>query len=555
MSAKQIIYGEEARSKLKAGVDALSKAVSTTLGAKGRNVALDKSWGTPQVVNDGVTVAKEIELEDKFENMGAQIVKEAASKTNDVAGDGTTTATVLGQALVDSGLRNISAGANPMILRRGLEEASETVLKEIKKLAKEITSEEEKAQIASNSAQDAEIGDLIAKTMEKVGDTGVITVNEGKGFGIELEYKEGMQFDKGYASPYFVTNADKMEAVIEDAYILVTDQKVSNLQELLPMLENFVKVSKNLVILAEDVDGEALATLVVNKLRGTFNVLAVKAPGFGDRRKAMLEDIAVLTGATMVSEDMGRKLDSVQVEDLGRADRVISDKDSTIIVGGKGSEKEIRARTGQLESQVAKSSSGYDKEKLVERLAKLSGGVAEILVGAATESEMKEKKLRVEDAVNATKAAVEEGVVPGGGVVYLRAREAINKLKLEGDEHTGASILFEALEKPLRIIVENAGADSGKVLAELEARVDDLKNPNIGLNVVTMEYADMIKEGIIDPAKVARNALQNAVSAATMVLTTECLVTDAPTKDGDGGGAGAAAAAAAAGMGGMPGMM
>ncbi|MFC1755783.1 chaperonin GroEL [Patescibacteria group bacterium] len=550
---KQIIYGEEARKKLKDGVDALNKAVATTLGAKGRNVALDKSWGAPQVVNDGVTVAKEIELEDKFENMGAQIVKEAASKTNEAAGDGTTTAVVLAQALVESGLKNISAGANPMIIRKGLEKASTKVIDEIKKISKDITSKEERAQIASNSCQDNEIGDLIAETMEKVGDNGVITVEEGKGFGIELEYKEGMQFDKGYASPYFVTNADKMEAEIEEPYILATDQKVSNLQELLPMLEEFVKVSKNLVIISEDIDGEALATLVVNKLRGTFNVLAIKAPGFGDRRKSMLEDIAVLTGATIISEDMGRKLDSVKVEDLGRADRISSDKDNTIIVGGKGEEKNIKARVDQIQTQMDNSSSDYDIEKLQERLAKLTGGVAVIGVGGATESEMKEKKLRVDDAVSATKAAVEEGVVPGGGIAYLRAREVLNELKLEGDEDTGVRILFEALEKPTRIIVENAGADSGKVLAELEAKTADEKNPNIGLNVVSMSYVDMIKDGIIDPAKVTRSALQNAVSAATMVLITECLVTDVPKEDNAGGGP----AMPAGGMGGMgmPGMM
>ena len=550
--AKQIIYGEEARSKLKTGVDTLAKALATTLGAKGRNVAIDKSWGAPSVVNDGVTVAKEIELEDKFENMGAQIVKEAASKTNEVAGDGTTTAVVLAQALVESGLKNISAGANPMIIRKGLEKASTIAVDEIKKISKDITSKEERSQIASNSAQDVEIGNLIAETMEKVGDNGVITVEEGKGFNIELEYKEGMQFDKGYASPYFVTNPDKMEAEIEEPYILVTDYKVSNLQELLPMLENFVKVSKNLVIISEDIEGEALATLVVNKLRGTFNVLAVKAPGFGDRRQAMLEDIAVLTGATMVSEDMGRKLDSVTVEDLGRADRVISDKDDTIIVGGRGDEKQIKARVDQIQTQMENTSSDYDEEKLQERLAKLTGGVAVIGVGAATEAEMKEKKLRVEDAVNATKAAVEEGIVPGGGVVYLRAREAIRGLDLEGDEETGANILYEALEKPTRIIASNAGADAGKVMAELEAKTAEDKNPNIGLNVISMLYVDMIKDGIIDPAKVTRSALQNAVSVATMVIITECLVADLP-KDKDD--LGAAAAAAAGGMGGMPGMM
>lgn len=543
--AKKIIYGEEARVKLKAGVDALSRALATTLGAKGRNVALDKSWGSPQVVNDGVTVAKEIELEDKFENMGAQIVKEAASKTNEVAGDGTTTAVVLAQALVESGLRNISAGANPMILKRGLEKATNTVVDQIKKISKDVTSKEERAQIAANSAQDTAIGNLIAETMQKVGDNGVITVEEGKGFGIELEYKEGMQFDKGYASPYFVTNSEKMEAEIEDPYILITDYKISNLQELLPMLENFVKVSKNLVIISEDIDGEALATLVVNKLRGTFNVLAVKAPGFGDRRKALLEDIAVLSGGNMISEETGRKLDSVTVEDLGKADRVISDKDNTTIVGGKGNTKQIKARVEQIQTQIENTSSDYDKEKLQERLAKLTGGVAVIGVGAATEAEMKEKKLRVEDAVHATKAAVEEGIVPGGGIAFLRAREAIKKLKLEGDEETGANVLYEALEKPTRIIASNAGADPGKVMAELEAKTAAEKNPNIGLNVVSMTYVDMIKDGIIDPAKVTRSALQNAASVAIMVITTECLITEAPKEKEDGPTPGA----------GMPGMM
>lgn len=547
--AKQIIYGEDARKNLKAGVDALANAVATTLGAKGRNVALGKSWGAPQVVNDGVTVAKEIELENKFENMGAQIVKQAASKTNDIAGDGTTTATVLAQALVTEGLKNISAGANPMILKKGLEKAVTAVVDELKALAKDISSKEEKAQIASNAAQDTEIGDLIAETMEKVGGNGVITVKEGKGFGLELEYKEGMQFDKGYASPYFVTNAEKMVAEIEDAYVLVTDQKVSNLQEMLPMLENFVKVSKNLVIISEDMDGEALATLVVNKIRGTFNVLAVKAPGFGDRRKAMLEDIAILTGATLVSGDTGRKLDSVRVEDLGKADRVISDKDNTTIVGGAGSESSLKNRLAQIQNEIEQTTSDYDREKLIERLAKLTGGVAEISVGAATETEMKEKKLRVEDAVNATKAAVEEGVVAGGGVAYLIVRNVIKKLKLKGDEKTGANILYEALEKPFRVIISNAGADAGKVLAEVSRKWIDEKNYNIGMNVVSMEYVDMIKEGIIDPAKVTRSALQNATSAATMVITTECLVADIPNKDDN------SSAMPGAGMGGMGGMM
>jgi len=550
MAAKMIIYGEEARQKLKKGVDALAKAVGTTLGPKGGNVALDKSWGAPQVVNDGVTIAKEIELTDKFENMGAQLVKEASTKTNDVAGDGTTTATVLAQALVESGLKNISAGTNPMMLRRGIEKATQKALDSIKDLSKQISTKEEKAQVATISAQNNEIGDLIAEAMDKVGNDGVITVEEGKGFELELTYKEGMQFDKGYASPYFVTNAEKMEAVIEDPYILVTDNKIANLQELLPMLESFVRVSKNLVLISEDVDGEALATLIVNKLRGTFNVLAIKAPGFGDRRKAMLQDIAVLTGATYVSEEIGRKLDSVTIEDLGRADRVISDKDSTTLVGGKGDKKALEDRINLIKGEMENTTSDYDKEKLQERVAKLTGGVAVISVGAATEGEMKEKKLRVDDAVNATKAAVEEGIVPGGGVAFLRAKEAVESMNLEGDEATGAKILIDALEKPTRTIVENAGLDAGRILGELYRQTTEKNNKNFGYNVISMQYVDMIQDGITDPTKVAKSALQNAVSVATLIMTTECLVTEAPKKDDPmpaGGGMG--------GMGGMEGMM
>lgn len=554
MTAKNIIYGDQARTKLKAGVDKLARAVATTLGPRGRNVGLEKSWGAPSVVHDGVTVAKEIELEDKFENMGAQLVRAAADKTNDVAGDGTTTATVLAQALVEEGLRNVSSGANPMILRRGLEKALEVAVKDIEKLAKPISNKDEKAQIATISAQSEEIGKLIAEAMEKVGDRGVITVDESKGFDIELEYKEGMQFDKGYASAYFVTNPDKMEAVVEDPYLLITDGKISNLQEMLPMLENFVKVSKNLVIIADDVDGEALATLVLNKLRGTFNALAIKAPGFGDRREAMLEDIAILTGATLISEKTGRKLDSVTVEDLGHAERVISDKDNTTIVGGKGSAKGIKSRIDTIEAQISNTTSDYDKEKLVERLAKLSGGVAVINVGAATEAELKEKKLRVEDAVNATKSAVEEGIVPGGEVALLRIRKSVEKLKLEGEEATGAKILLAALEKPARVLISNAGEDPGKVLGEMERLSEEQKNPNIGFNVRTMEYGDMVTMGIIDPAKVTRSALQNAVSVAVMILTTDVLVAEAPKKEEkpmDGGmGMGGMG-----GMGGMDGMM
>jgi chaperonin GroEL len=546
MAAKMIIYGEQARQKLKKGVDALAQAVGTTLGPKGGNVALDKSWGAPAVVHDGVTVAKEIELQDKFENMGAQLVKEAASKTNEKAGDGTTTATVLAQALVEAGLKNVSAGANPMMLRRGLEKAFDVASEEIKKLAKQITTKEERIQVATISAQDAEIGKLIADAMEKVGDSGVITVDESKGFEIELEYKEGMQFDKGYSSPYFVTNTERMEAVIENPYILVTDAKVSSINDLLPMLENFVKISKNLVIISEDVDGEALATLVVNKIRGTFNVLAVKAPGFGDRRKALLQDIAALTGATFISEETGRKLASAAVEDLGTADRVISDKDNTTIVGGKGKEEAIEARVAQIKKEIEINTSDYDKDKLKERLAKLTGGVAVINVGAATESELKEKKFRVEDAVHATKAAVEEGIVAGGGVALLRVREALKNLKLEGDEKTGAKILLEALEQPARLIIKNSGADAGKILGEMERRSKDQGNPNLGYNVITMDFVDMVADGITDPAKVTRTALQNAVSVAIMVLTTECLVAEAPKED-----AKEAAGMPGGGMGGM----
>lgn len=533
MSAKMIIYGDEARAKLKAGVDALSRAVATTLGPRGGNVALDKSWGTPQVVHDGVTVAREIELEDKFENMGAQIVKEAASKTNDIAGDGTTTATVLAQAIVEAGLRNISAGANAMVIRKGLEKATDLVVKEILKTAKNISSKEEKTQVATISAQSKEIGEIIADAMEKVGDQGVITVDESKGSEIELEYKEGMQFDKGYASLYFVTNPEKMEASIEDPYILVTDSKISNMQDLLGLLESLVQVSKNFVIIAEDVEGDALSTLVVNKLRGILNVLAIKAPGFGDRRKAMLEDIAILTGATLISEDTGKKLDSVKVADLGRADRIISEKDSTTIVGGKGKESEIKDRMKILKGQISKATSDFDKEKLNERLAKLGGGVAVVKVGAATEAELKELKLRVEDAVNATKAAVAEGIVAGGGVTYLKVRKVLEGLDLQGDEKTGSNILYEALERPVRLLIRNTGLDDGKVLAEIERKSLDEKNNNIGFDVLNQKYVDLVEVGIIDPAMVTRSALQNAVSAATMIITTECLVTDSPKSDKD----------------------
>jgi len=521
--AKQLLYSEEARKKLKAGVDKLAKAVVTTLGPKGRNVALDKKWGAPSVVHDGVTVAKEIELSDPFENMGAQLVKEAASKTNDVAGDGTTTATLLAQSIINEGLKNIAAGANPMVVRRGIEKAVAAVVDEIKKIASPISSRQEKVQIATISAADPEIGQTIADALEKVGDSGVVTVEESKGLKLEIEYTEGMQLDKGYASPYFVTNPERMEAEIKDPYILITDKKISAVNDLLPVLENLVKISKNLVVIADEIEGEALATLVVNKLRGTFNCLAVKAPGFGDRRKAMLQDLAILTGGKVISEEMGRTLESVSVEDLGRADRVVSNKDETVIVGGRGKKADIEARIEQLKREIEETESDFDREKLQERLAKLSGGVAVIKVGAATEVELKEKKHRVEDAVEATKAAVEEGVVPGGGVAFLRARKVLKDLKVEGDEKVGVDILFKALEQPIRKIVENAGVDSGWVVREVERKQGDY-----GFDAAKMEFGNLTKKGIIDPAKVTRSALQNAASVAIMLLTTEALITDEP---------------------------
>jgi chaperonin GroEL len=533
MAAKQIIYGDEARKKLKAGVDKLARAVVTTLGPKGRNVGIDKNWGVPQVIHDGVSIAKEIELEDKFENMGAQLVKEAASKTNDVAGDGTTTSTMLAQAIIEAGMRVISTGVNPMTLRKGLEKASEASISEIKKLSKKVSTKEEKAQVAINSAQDVEIGNLIAEAMEKVGNDGVITVEESRGLELELNYKEGMQFDKGYISPYFITNPERMEALLENPYFLITDSKISSIQEILPLLEQLMKVSKNLVIIADDIEGDALTTLVVNKIRGTFNPVAIKAPGFGDRRKEMLEDLAALTGATVISTETGKKLDAASMEDLGRAEKISVSKDETVIVGGHGEKKKVKERISLIKKQLETSESDYDKEKLSERIAKLSGGVAVISVGANTEAELKEKKLRVEDAVNATKAAVEEGIVAGGGVTLLRIRKAIDNLKLEGEEKVGASILRDALEKPLRVIVENAGEDSGRILSNIERIQDEKKNHNIGFNVMTMEYSDMISEGILDPAKVTRSALQNAVSVATMILTTECLITDTPKAEKD----------------------
>lgn len=531
MPAKQIIYGDEARKKLKNGVDKLAKAVTTTLGPKGRNVGIDKAWGSPIVIHDGVSIAKEIELEDKFENMGAQLVKEAASKTNDVAGDGTTTSTMLAQAIVEAGMKVISTGVNPMTLRKGLEIATDTAVKEIKTLSKKVSTKEEKAQVATNSAQNQEIGNLIAEAMEKVGSNGVITVEESRGMDMELSYKEGMQFDKGYVSPYFITNPERMEAELDNPFILLTDSKVSSIQDLLPLLEQLMKVSKNLVIIADDIDGDALTTLVVNKLRGTFNPVAIKAPGFGDRRKEMLEDIAALTGATVISTETGRKLDTAGLEDLGKADKIVVNKDETVIIGGHGDKTKVSERISLIKKQFETTESQYDKEKLNERVAKLSGGVAVISVGANTEAELKEKKLRVEDAVNATKAAVEEGIVAGGGVTLLRIRKSIEKLKLEGEEKVGAKILIDALEKPFRVIIENAGEDSGKILSNVERIQDEKKNHNIGFNVLSMEYGDLIEQGILDPAKVTRSALQNAVSVSTMILTTECLITEAPKSE------------------------
>lgn len=527
--AKQLLYAEEARTKLKNGVDKLAMAVATTLGPKGRNVALDKKWGAPSVIHDGVTVAKEVELEDPFENMGASLVREAASKTNDVAGDGTTTATVLAQAIVDQGLKNVTAGSNPMVLKKGVEKAAEAVVAELKKMAKKVGDHGEIQKIATISAADETIGKMIAEALEKVGPDGVVTVEESKGLDTSVETKEGMEFDRGFISPYFVTDTDKMKAEIDDAHILITDQKITSLNDLLAFLENFVKISKNLVIIADEVEGEALATLVVNKLRGTFNVLAIKAPGFGDRRKEMLEDIATLTGGNVISEDLGRKLESVTIEDLGRAEQVVSDKENTIIVGGKGTKSAIDGRIKQIRNELEKTDSDFDREKLEERLAKLSGGVAVINVGAATEIELKEKKERVDDAVHATKAAVEEGYVVGGGVALIRARKVLDKLILattETDERIGLEIVRDALEKPLAKLAQNAGMDAGWVVKEVEKATG-----NVGLNAMTGKFEDLTAAGIIDPVKVTRSALQNAASVAMMILTTEALITDLPEKD------------------------
>ncbi|HEY8649152.1 MAG TPA: chaperonin GroEL [Candidatus Limnocylindria bacterium] len=534
--AKQLQFTQEARASLKSGVDKMANAVKTTLGPKGRNVAVDKKFGAPTVTHDGVTVAREIELEDPFENMGAQLLKEAATKTNDIAGDGTTTSVVIAQAIVTEGLKNIAAGANPMLLKRGLEKGVDAVVAELKSQAVEVKGKEEIANIAGISAADAEIGALIAEVHDKVGRDGVITVEESKGLEFEKEYVEGMQIDRGYISAYFVTNADRMEAIIEDAYILITDKKISAITDILPVLEKLVQVSKNLVIVAEDIDGEALATLVVNKLRGTINVLGVKAPGFGDRRKAMLEDIAILTGGKVISEEVGRKLDSTTVADLGRARRVTSNKDETTFVEGHGPQEGILARVKQIKALIEETTSDFDKEKLNERLAKLAGGVAIIRVGAATEIELKEKKHRVEDALSAARAAVEEGVLPGGEVALLNAVKALDKVQASGDELTGVNILRRALEEPFRQLVANAGQDGGVMLEGVRRKQAESKSGTWGYDVIKNEIVDLVKTGIIDPAKVTRSALENGASVAAMILTTEALITDLPEKDKAGAG-------------------
>jgi chaperonin GroEL len=528
--AKQLVFSEEARRSLKNGIDIVANAVVTTLGPKGRNVAIDRKYGSPTITHDGVTVAKEIELKDPFENMGAQLLKEAATKTNDIAGDGTTTSTVLAHAMVTEGLKNLAAGANPMLLKRGIEAASKAVAESIHDQAIMITTKEEIASVATISAQDSEIGNLIADVMDKVGKDGVITVEESKGLEFETEYVEGMQFDRGYISPYFITDSEHMEANIEDPYILIYDKKISAAADIVPLLEKLVQVGKReILIIAEDVDGEALATLVLNKIRGMLNVIAVKAPGFGDRRKAMLQDIAILTGANVISEETGRKLETATIEDLGRAEKVTSDKENTTIVGGKGDPKAIKARIEQIRVEIENTTSDYDREKLQERLAKLSGGVAIIRVGAATETELKEKKHRVEDALSATRAAVEEGIVAGGGVALLNAIEALKDIQMDNqDAQIGVNIVRHALTVPMRHIAENAGMDGSVVVETVRQKQAAEGNKHIGYNVLTEEYGDMVTGGVIDPAKVTRGALENAASIAAMILTTEALITDIP---------------------------
>jgi chaperonin GroEL len=531
--AKQLVFGEEARRSLKRGIDVLANAVVTTLGPKGRNVALDKKWGAPTITHDGVTVAKEVELEEPFENMGAQLLKEAATKTNDIAGDGTTTATLLAHTIITEGMKNVAAGANAMLLKRGILAGAEAVVDAIAKQAIELTSKEEIANVAAISAQDREIGELIAEVMDKVGKDGVITVEESKGLEFETEYVEGMQFDRGYISPYFITSPEAMEAVIEEPYILIHDKKISAAQDLVPILEKLVqKGERNLVVLAEDIDGEALATLVLNKLRGMLNCLAIKAPGFGDRRKAMLRDIAILTGGSVITEEEGRKLDSVTIDDLGRADKVISTKDDTTVVGGRGKNADIKGRMEQIKVEIDKSSSDYDREKLQERLAKLAGGVAIIRVGAATETELKEKKHRVEDALSATRAAVEEGIVAGGGVALINAIPALKKVKMGyPDEQTGVGVLGVALEMPMRRIAANAGEDGAVILESVRREQKEKNDKRIGYDVMTGKLTDMVDAGIIDPAKVTKGALSNAASIAAMILSTEALVTDIPEEE------------------------
>jgi len=532
--AKQLVFGEEARRYLKNGVDAVANAVATTLGPKGRNVALDRKYGSPTITHDGVTVAKEIELEDPFENMGAQLLKEAATKTNDIAGDGTTTSTVLAHAIVTEGLKNLAAGANPMLLKRGIEAASKAVSQAILDQAIDITTKAEIGNVATISAQDEQIGSLIADVMDKVGKDGVITVEESKALEFETEYVEGMQFDRGYISPYFVTDPEHMLADIQDPYILIYDKKISAANDIVPLLEKMVQVGKrDIVIIAEDVDGEAIAALVLNKIRGVLNVVAVKAPGFGDRRKATLQDIAILTDAAVISEETGRKLENATIEDLGRAEKITIDKDNTTIVGGKGDTNAIKGRIEQIRVEIENTTSDYDREKLQERLAKLSGGVAIIRVGAATETELKEKKHRVEDALSATRAAVEEGIVPGGGVALVNAVEVLKDLKLEQqDAQIGINIVRNALTVPMKRIVENAGKDGSVVVENVRQRQADQNNKHIGFNVLTEEYGDMVELGVIDPAKVTRGALENAASIAAMILTTEALITDIPAPEG-----------------------
>jgi chaperonin GroEL len=538
MAAKQLVFSEDARRKLKNGMNIVANAVSATLGPKGRNVAVDRKFGSPTITHDGVSVAKEIELEDPFENMGAQLLKEAASKTNDIAGDGTTTSTVLAHAIVNEGLRALEAGYNPMLLKHGILQATETVVEELRKMSVKIDTREEIESVATNSAADPEIGRLIADVMDQVGKDGVITVEESKSMSDEKEFVEGMQFDRGYLSAYFITATDKMEAVISEPYILINEKKISAAQDIVPILEKLVQIGKReLVIIAEDIDGEALATLVLNKLRGMLNVLAVKAPGFGDRRKAMLQDIAILTGGTVIAEETGRKLETATLQDLGRAEKVVSDKENTTLIGGKGKKGEIEGRIKEIRAEIDKSTSDYDKEKLQERLAKLSGGVAIIRVGAATETEMKEKKHRVEDALSAARAAVEEGIVPGGEISLINAATKLDKLLkgLDDDENeetkVGINIIKKALEAPIRKLAQNAGQDGSVIIDTVRRTAAEKKNKNIGYNVLTDEYVDMIQAGVIDPVKVVRGALENASSIASMILTTDVLITDLPEKD------------------------